>query len=519
MATLAISAEFPLGVYTGHGADGAAEKVPAISRLFSALIQAAAVGSLSTGDARSPFTPGALEVLEWLEEHPPSAMAVPTVVPVSAGGRTYTYRKEGVFLKEVGRVNNKVTARTMSEGFALGGPVLWIWEDVEAGSGMIRTLDTLCADVPHLGETSSPVRLRVHTGDTVGEPTHRLDDAAGLRQHAGELRQVMPTRGRLAELEAAHAAQYRGKPPSVAADKHTTSTRPHAPRPDETCQRTGVFRPVDTLDADVPWSHVLALPIASQSRPVPEERFVSVCVALHRAIVARMGAGAPPEVTGRYAPSMPPAANRVALHYVPGDVDGLPFDDSHDRFLLMVPRGMSGHALGALVGALTGLRRVVTKAHQLAVEPDKVEVFAGDAFWRAPRPGYTRAWEAMPAVVAERRLQSVVGIRDVDLAAAWSLGNVFRELYPETGDTQAAARYAAVTDLGVRLSGRALRTLTPSAYVHKTNRASLPQPYRLTVDMGSLVSDRSIVALGQSRHLGCGLLVPRDVPTMMQEDA
>ncbi|WP_222122397.1 hypothetical protein, partial [Bacillus velezensis] len=60
---------------------------------------------------------------------------------------------------------------------------------------------------------------------------------------------------------------------------------------------------------------------------------MSVCVALHRALVSRLGPDAPPEITGRYAPPDAPPANRVALHLVPGDLPALPFSDGRDRFL------------------------------------------------------------------------------------------------------------------------------------------------------------------------------------------
>jgi CRISPR-associated protein len=40
----------------------------------------------------------------------------------------------------------------------------------------------------------------------------------------------------------------------------------------------------------------------------------------------------------------------------------------------------------------------------------------------------------------------------------------------------------------------------------------MPQPWRGVLSLGNLTNDRTIIALGQSRHLGAGLLVPYDVP-------
>ena len=63
MGGLVISADFPLGVYTGHGPDGGAERFPDVARLFSALVQAAAAGTLSTGDPEAPFTAESLSLI------------------------------------------------------------------------------------------------------------------------------------------------------------------------------------------------------------------------------------------------------------------------------------------------------------------------------------------------------------------------------------------------------------------------------------------------------------------------
>lgn len=224
MGGLVISADFPLGVYTGHGPDGGAERFPDVARLFSALVQAAAAGTLSTGDPEAPFTAESLAALDWLEEHPPDALVLPGHTPVAPGVRRFAYRKEGVFLKEVGKTNYKVTGRPVSDGTALGGPVQWVWDDGPSGTDtqVCSTLEQLCADVPHLGEASSPVRLTVHEGEGLPAPTHRRDRNASLRAVPGAVRQAMPSPGRRAELDRAHAATTLGRKPSASGDKHTT---------------------------------------------------------------------------------------------------------------------------------------------------------------------------------------------------------------------------------------------------------------------------------------------------------
>ncbi len=74
-------------------------------------------------------------------------------------------------------------------------------------------------------------------------------------------------------------------------------------------------------------------------------------------------------------------------------------------------------------------------------------------------------------------------------------------------------RGAAVLDAR-KLVGQGL-----DRYVHRIADGTVVQPYRAVLALGSLAGDRTIVAIGQSRHLGGGLLVPLDVPLEDSEPA
>lgn len=68
-------------------------------------------------------------------------------------------------------------------------------------------------------------------------------------------------------------------------------------------------------------------------------------------------------------------------------------------------------------------------------------------------------------------------------------------------------------DYGVEVhDARLLPTSDVAVWVHKTPKQILVQPYRVTLSLGRLATDRTLVAIGQSRHLGGGLLVPLDSP-------
>jgi CRISPR-associated protein Csb2 len=53
--------------------------------------------------------------------------------------------------------------------------------------------------------------------------------------------------------------------------------------------------------------------------------------------------------------------------------------------------------------------------------------------------------------------------------------------------------------------------------VHKVHPDTVVQPYRAVLDLGDLAGPRTITAVGQSRHLGGGLLVPRDLPAAIAQ--
>ena len=48
--------------------------------------------------------------------------------------------------------------------------------------------------------------------------------------------------------------------------------------------------------------------------------------------------------------------------------------------------------------------------------------------------------------------------------------------------------------------------------MHKVNEHAVVRPYRAVLRLTGVAGDRVVQAIGQSRHLGGGLLVPRDVP-------
>src|SRR5690606_28903342 len=100
--------------------------------------------------------------------------------------------------------------------------------------------------------------------------------------------------GRVDALLRAHTEQY-SKPPTVSADKHAQSESP-TPLPQTADGLARVrYVPIDLPPASSPWRAVVAFPLDAGFAPRPDE-VVSFSVAVHRALIARIGLGAAPEI-------------------------------------------------------------------------------------------------------------------------------------------------------------------------------------------------------------------------------
>lgn len=129
-----------------------------------------------------------------------------------------------------------------------------------------------------------------------------------------------------------------------------------------------------------PWRDVLVfLADDGTGRIFTPERRVSWCVAFHRALVARIGDGAPAVVTGRYLEGRPRPANRLAIQYVPASVlaqstvgEGL---DVPGAFLIMLPFDVSDDDEAVILRALAGMTRLNHRRDEAPARLRPVEKF------------------------------------------------------------------------------------------------------------------------------------------------
>lgn len=499
-----ITAEWPLGTYRGHGPDGGVERIPSVVRLQSALLCAAGFGPRAQ-QREFNLGPGEADdaAMRWLEQHPPDAVSIPAM-RVNRGS-ALAYRDDGTVKKAKTALSIKKLPKSADTSVAVDGCFTWTWTETPPGE-VVAALAALCPDVPYLGTSESPVRLTTGTGEV---PTHTLDLDAGLFSGGEDIE--LPRSGRVDQLTAAHRAAT-GRTPTLRQDRFGSDERSAAPAPPRDSVGSARYTHVAAPSADVPWPEVLVLPL---NESVPERDRVRWAVAAHRALIAAIGDGAPPLVTGSYPAGVSRPANRVALQILDSDqpVD-LP-GGAPAALAVLLPQHADQGDLAAVLGALGnlpsfrgprgGVRRVVGRAQSLA----------GERFWHERPPGTVRLWRTSPPAVPDTRGAG----RDWTFAhaALLSLGFVWKgsahlPVVHGRGDARQRAVVGAVNEAGAAaVSVEPLRTSAVHDYVHRVNEHAVVRPYRACLSLGALGGERTIQAIGQSRHLGGGLLVPVDV--------
>lgn len=507
MRELNLIARFPLGVYLGHRGNGLLDRIPSPARLHSALLNAAGQGTTAVlGKRGLEPSADALTALTWLENNPPDGIMEPEHRWVDTGPRRFAYRNVSSI-----NVKSRVSERRVSDGVAFGSPIGFRWSNMPAD--VADTVLELAADVSCLGEASSIVVIE--PGDV--QPTIELDPSGNAFDGDGILLEV-PISGRTDELMALHDTTIPKKKITVAADRVAMSEKPASHQPTQNCVTDAFYRrPQKQRTQWAPWDRVVLLEVTGDIVP-PAER-TSLSLAMHRALVSAIGFGASSMVTGKYAEGVAPSANRLAIQYLPPELVRHHGIES-GVLALLIPSDALDEDLKQLAEGLNSLTHVWTRnLGRRRVRFSGIGI-AAEEFWESPAEGTVRMWRPQPAVVSEirppRRRESPMPWSLAD-SGLLSLGFVWRDQLEAEGKgmalytglrNQIADRGAFVVDA---------RTLGQGAnnYVHRTQKDVTAQVWSGVFYLGDLVSDQTILAVGQSRHLGGGLLVPVDVPAEM----
>lgn len=518
--SLTITARFVLGTYQGRSPGGTPEPFPETDRLFAAFVAAAGAGP------HAEAGPDGLQIpvrhraaLAWLESTPPDCVALPD----------YRFNTPSVTAYRVSGLRNKGSyaspaSRDAVSRSSLAGPISWSWDD-QPDPHVVAALAELAPEVAYLGEANSPVRVEVDDR-TPSEPDalRRVPDNELFPAAAVPISTPLP--GRLSALEASHVQRAPSGAVTDGVPAKNEAEVQHR-RPDAGLTVIWYRHPErERPRTYLPWENAIALEVAPQGSvswpPAATDR-VAWALALHRALAKVLSPAAPPLVTGHYPEGARVPANRLAIQIVNSTdpVGWVPTRGVRASFVLLVPRGATPAEQDAIVRAvqLVAERRVYVGGLG-AVKITRARFVDGAEFWREPPLDLQRWWVPHPVAVAETRAQGGAGQWGLEEAALLALGMVWRdELQLGGRGTEFYRRLVAAARPHVAIrSPRQVVGQDVTRFVHRVSASNVVTAYSALFRFDGTVNARAPLAIGQSRHLGTGLLVPVDLPASLMED-
>lgn len=516
-----ITAEFPLGFYQGRNTTGQVEETPTPLRLLSALVAAAGSGVLAEETAEGlRISARSQQALEWLEGNPPDQISLPELTVNDPGVTAF---------KVLGlRTRDRFDVPTAKDAVArtsLNGPVHWRWNDAPPET-VLKTIDQLLAEVPYLGEAASPVRL-TSSSDAFELPDHL--QLSGTDQ-AGPLARTVavPSSGRLAALEELHLQLMKSGASNASVKDESEMT---ARWPDQGIRQLWYEPHTPPQTHTNPWSEAFIVEARADSSgatgwpPAPRD-YVRWSIALHRTLIRVLGQDVPPGITGHHVAGLPRPANNVAIQIVLRDdnVNHEWSSDSQAAFVVLVPDSASADDRAAVYQALLGVAQwTIRPTRSQAARVTGIHRRTAADFWRPPAKGHSRFWTIRPLGITETRPlhQNAMGTAwTLNDAIQLSVGMTWRDEFQAEGRGELFYR-ALAAEAGERMTVLSQLRVHGSLlhrYVHKAQPSIVITGYRGLLDMGALLADTAPAAIGQSRHVGGGFLVPVDVPQALLDE-
>lgn len=504
-----IVASFPLGTYRAHIGNGQPDPLPSPARLHAALLAAAGQGPRAQADPVAGLLmpcPADDAALRWLEKHPPDGVRLPAAEQAADPGHV-RYRVTGTLPKAGGGGERAWVAKEMAKdrpesSVALGGEIAWVWS-TSPPPEVSAALSGLMPDVSHLGTGESPARLRIDDA----EPTHQRDLDANLWDPFDGRDFAIAAPGRTSALVDAHVTLMTRK---VANAAHSGSDAIQPPPRVEDCLETARY--VDVTDRDylpAPWASTILISLREAERI--DDR-VRLAVAVHRALVAMIGLGAPPLVTGHFAAGVRPPANRLAIQILDPGLPS-PHLKAACTIALLIPAAADPADVAVVWDAAGHIETIRGPGGWRRRVSGRPVVVDARSFWLPAQE--ERRWRTVVPVLADIRPPRGRGWT-LDDSVTLSVALAWRERLGPEGqglswmlELLGAARAAGVV---VHRAER-LRRNDVTRFVHRVNEHAVVAPYHAELELGELVSGGELTAIGQTRHLGGGLLVPVRRPT------
>lgn len=574
-----ISAEFLLGTYQGRDSGGNPERYPSPDRLYKALVSVAynafgferpnrcEDGGLTDSDIRDAF--------RWLEDNPPDAIYLPqarfSVLPSVADA--VVYRDKGYIDSTKHKKRPKKASALASTGVTYqdaDGRLTWQWQS-EPEPSIIAALAALCWEVPYLGESCSKVRLTAAVTQECPMPgSLEKDDVVGFAnlRRKGNVMFAFPGAGRLEELKHGYEQvtplqnQERGAAPNK---KNEEELNLLAAFPMLDTVREASYSAPTAADRGLgkPWPDFIVIPVTPDAAenannvwcPSPAD-YVGWAVAMHRFLVSQWGLNPPASLTGKYSTGTGTGrpSNNVAIHVLSASM-GKTTDLLDEKvksfgfpaFLLMLPESMRDEdrqrlydVCRASEGKFVYYSRSVGRIRLGAPHYE-----SNGNLWQEPAADRIRFWQPFPLAIAETRPMSP----DTQTGRAWraaeamylALGHVWRNasfMEQQAGENErlvsknkqqayeeriwTLTKRASDADSPLRVHGaRQVFETNMGDYAHHVDASNVLRGMSGLISIDAEEADVTCAALavGQSRHLGGGLLLPVDIPLdLVQED-
>jgi CRISPR-associated protein Csb2 len=465
------------------------------------------------------------------------------------------YRDKGTMVKG-GAKGKKIedTPASIATAYPTGadGAILWQWGKAPTEE-IIRTLQALVGEVPYLGEAvSSVVMAALEIPDDEFPAENSVTLAKNPYDFHNDVTFAIPLDGRLQELQEGHQSAYPTKKRALGKDKE--EERNFLPNDLFNCVDSVGYISGEAKRAHAgagiipPWPRGIALPVRMSGNtprpwtPEPTE-YVEWAVALHRFLVKQWGFGCSPYLTGKYAKDSAVAqpTNNVSLQVITPDPrlsDELRVTGSGALggafFLLMIPPDMPAEDYEQLYGICTsaeGQRLFYHGSRQAIVlgAPDAVNLTRA---WQPAAPVMRRFWSPSPLGIFETRaIPDPSGAHrrwGAQEAIEMSLAHVWRDAIATQSGTDRTApgtyssREKQYWDLVDRvaspasgfcvLGARTVLRTNMTRYSHHRDASNILKGFSGLIEIDSDAMSTAAAAIGQSRHLGGGFLVPIDIP-------
>lgn len=561
-----IRVSFLMNTYQGADETGKPEPFPSPERFYRALVSVAygVFGFDSSDSQEGTISPectiddrSVREALAWLEGNPPDAIRLPAMVAGSLRNATQAvaYRDRGSWDNKKHHSATKDAAACSSVAYDISeaGDLVWQWQEVPS-LRVAEALNDLCWEVPYLGEACTPVRVVTENEDEYPLPgSWKRAEGISLSSLQSMIDFHIPWNGHLQELQQGYLQAYPkrvSKPSGTEQEKNVLSNTLY-----------GSVRRIGYIDTETervgdntfiaPWNQCFFIPVTNPQEWHPREnQLVAWAVAMHRLLVRQWGADVSPMLTGRYL--VPDGferrpANNVAIHALTSDVSSVVADELRGflpGFLIMVPYDMpviEVSRLAEICDSVEG-RSLFYSAKEDTLRLGGMRELESTHIWAPVPDGKKRFWIPYPLCIRE----TYPAKHPTDRKRRWgakesialAIGHALRDSFLKTADTSGQRGETDCKSVGGNdywdLIERVCASNSPvhiynahpesrttmADYVHRTQRNALLAGAGACLSFADECGlSQTVMAIGQSRHLGGGLLVPLDIPNVLIDNA